>query len=64
MFGAVKSCRRAGWDWRGRGGDYMVEDMVKRETEDLGGPDWLTGQLLVAMPAMQDQRFVQSVIFI
>ncbi len=42
----------------------MVEDMVKRETEDLGGPDWLTGQLLVAMPAMQDQRFVQSVIFI
>jgi putative transcriptional regulator len=26
--------------------------------------DWLTGQLLIAMPAMQDPRFFQSVIFI
>ena len=26
--------------------------------------DWLTGQLLIAMPAMQDPRFVQSVILI
>jgi putative transcriptional regulator len=27
-------------------------------------PDWLTGQVLIAMPAMRDTRFVQSVIFI
>lgn len=27
-------------------------------------PDWLTGQLLIAMPAMTDPRFTQSVIFI
>jgi putative transcriptional regulator len=27
-------------------------------------PDWLTGQILIAMPAMRDERFVQSVIFI
>jgi putative transcriptional regulator len=27
-------------------------------------PDWLTGQLLIAMPAMRDPRFIQSVIFI
>lgn len=27
-------------------------------------PDWLTGQLLIAMPAMRDPRFAQSVIFI
>ncbi len=26
--------------------------------------DWLTGQLLIAMPAMRDPRFTQSVIFI
>jgi len=27
------------------------------------GPDWLTGQLLVAMPGTRDPRFAQSVIF-
>lgn len=27
-------------------------------------PNWLTGQILVAMPAMQDPRFVQTVIFL
>ncbi|MCB5945020.1 YqgE/AlgH family protein [Acidocella sp. KAb 2-4] len=27
-------------------------------------PDWLTGQLLIAMPAMEDPRFVQSVIYV
>jgi putative transcriptional regulator len=27
-------------------------------------PDWLTGQVLIAMPAMRDPRFAQSVIFI
>jgi putative transcriptional regulator len=27
-------------------------------------PDWLTGQMLIAMPAMSDPRFTQSVIFI
>lgn len=32
--------------------------------EKLRAPDWLTGQVLIAMPAMQDPRFVQSVIFI
>jgi putative transcriptional regulator len=36
------------------------------EMEHLGpkGPDWLTGQMLIAMPAMSDPRFAQSVIFI
>ncbi len=28
------------------------------------GPDWLTGQILIAMPAMQDPRFSQAVIFL
>jgi putative transcriptional regulator len=27
-------------------------------------PDWLTGQVLIAMPAMSDPRFAQSVIFL
>ena len=31
---------------------------------DQNQADWLTGQLLIAMPAMQDPRFTQSVIFI
>jgi putative transcriptional regulator len=33
-------------------------DMISRE------PNWLTGQILVAMPAMQDPRFTQTVIFV
>ncbi len=33
-------------------------------TEISGQPDWLTGQVLIAMPAMRDPRFAQSVIFI
>jgi putative transcriptional regulator len=36
----------------------MVEARLK------GGPDWLTGQVLIAMPAMRDPRFAQTVIFI
>ncbi len=28
------------------------------------GPSWLTGQILVAMPTMQDPRFAQTVIFL
>jgi putative transcriptional regulator len=28
------------------------------------GPDWLTGQVLIAMPTMRDPRFAQSVIFV
>jgi putative transcriptional regulator len=31
---------------------------------NLNGADWLTGQLLIAMPAMRDPRFTQSVIFL
>jgi putative transcriptional regulator len=27
-------------------------------------PQWLTGQILIAMPAMRDSRFAQSVIFL
>ncbi len=38
--------------------------MAKREKEALRGTDWLTGQLLIAMPSMRDPRFVQGVIFI
>jgi putative transcriptional regulator len=36
--------------------------MVEARLND--GPDWLTGQVLIAMPAMRDPRFVQTVIFI
>jgi putative transcriptional regulator len=36
--------------------------MVEARLKD--GPDWLTGQVLIAMPAMRDPRFVQTVIFI
>ncbi len=32
--------------------------------QNISEADWLTGQLLIAMPAMRDPRFVQSVIFI
>ena len=31
---------------------------------DINGADWLTGQMLIAMPAMRDPRFTQSVIFL
>lgn len=31
---------------------------------NMNGADWLTGQLLIAMPAMRDPRFTQSVIFL
>jgi putative transcriptional regulator len=31
---------------------------------NVNSADWLTGQLLIAMPAMRDPRFTQSVIFI
>jgi len=31
---------------------------------NLNSADWLTGQLLIAMPAMRDPRFTQSVIFL
>jgi len=32
--------------------------------QNISSADWLTGQLLIAMPAMRDPRFMQSVIFI
>lgn len=31
---------------------------------DKTAVDWLSGQILIAMPAMRDPRFVQSVIFV
>jgi putative transcriptional regulator len=41
---------------------------IRGRDEDfaMGGPkgDWLAGQLLVAMPSMQDQRFAHSVILL
>lgn len=36
--------------------------MVTRKDPDTAG--WLSGQLLIAMPAMQDPRFAQSVIYL
>lgn len=38
--------------------------MAEAKFSRANPPDWLTGQLLIAMPAMGDQRFAQSVIFI
>jgi putative transcriptional regulator len=38
--------------------------MMEPEQSANTGADWLTGQLLIAMPAMRDPRFIQSVIFI
>jgi putative transcriptional regulator len=31
---------------------------------NINGGGWLTGQLLIAMPALRDPRFIQSVIFL
>ena len=52
------------WGWRAPQGDNMIRIMAQKETQGFKEPDWLTGQLLIAMPAMQDPRFAQSVIFI
>lgn len=38
--------------------------LMTEADQNTGMADWLTGQLLIAMPAMQDPRFSQSVIFI
>jgi putative transcriptional regulator len=38
--------------------------MTKTDTIVSREPNWLTGQILVAMPAMQDPRFAQTVIFV
>jgi putative transcriptional regulator len=38
--------------------------MAKTEKLRLRDADWLTGQLLIAMPSMGDPRFAQSVIFV
>lgn len=38
--------------------------MAEAKFSRANPPDWLTGQLLIAMPAIGDQRFAQSVIFI
>ncbi len=42
----------------------MVGVMAKTEKLRLRDADWLTGQLLIAMPSMGDPRFAQSVIFV
>ena len=38
--------------------------MATRKDTDAEGEGWLSGQLLIAMPAMQDPRFAQSVIYL
>ena len=38
--------------------------MTNPEISIASRPSWLTGQVLLAMPAMRDPRFTQSVIFI
>ncbi|WP_298215272.1 YqgE/AlgH family protein [Acidocella sp.] len=38
--------------------------MMNQEKSAPSGPDWLTGQVLLAMPALRDPRFAQGVIFI
>lgn len=38
--------------------------MTKTDTIVTREPNWLTGQILVAMPTLQDPRFTQTVIFI
>jgi putative transcriptional regulator len=38
--------------------------MTKTDTIVTREPSWLTGQILVAMPTLQDPRFTQTVIFI
>lgn len=45
-----------------RGGRDRGEGRVAREHD--GGEGYLTGQLLVAMPAMRDPRFAQTVVFL
>ncbi len=49
----------AGLTWARAGNIQM--SMAKR---NLHGTDWLTGQILVAMPSMSDPQFAQSVIFL
>ncbi|HVE21931.1 MAG TPA: YqgE/AlgH family protein [Acidocella sp.] len=38
--------------------------MTKTDTIVTREPSWLTGQILIAMPTLQDPRFTQTVIFI
>jgi putative transcriptional regulator len=38
--------------------------MTEAKHSGSNPPNWLTGQLLIAMPAMGDSRFVQSVILV
>lgn len=40
-----------------------IEYMKSSEFLSSRGPDWLTGQILIATPAIRDPRFAQSVIF-
>lgn len=42
----------------------MLRCMLGMQISGLQEPDWLTGQVLIAMPAMRDPRFAQSVIFL
>ena len=46
-----------------RNGQSQIPLMSVIPPEGRGGDGFLTGQLLIAMPAMGDPRFVQSVIF-
>lgn len=46
-----------------RGHEY-IGAMAEAKHSRANPPNWLTGQLLIAMPAMQDTRFVQSVILV
>ncbi|MGE4481140.1 YqgE/AlgH family protein [Acidocella sp.] len=46
--------------WRGE----YTKMMTECENPAPGRPGWLTGQILLAMPALRDPRFAQSAIFI
>jgi putative transcriptional regulator len=46
------------------GKEEYMKRMAEAKFSRVTPPDWLTGQLLIAMPTIGDQSFAQSVIFI
>ncbi len=59
MAVAVKSL--GGQGWRRGFGQNIYGCMMGADYRE---PDWLTGQVLIAMPSMRDPRFAQSVIYL
>jgi len=47
-----------------RGAAEYIRAMTEHEISASHQPAWLTGQVLLAMPALRDPRFAQGVIFI